>query len=44
VGTGPGLSISHEIIAALGGTIAVTSEIGKGTTFVVVLPGRDAPS
>ena len=40
-GTGLGLSISHEIIAALGGLIEVSSEVGKGTTFRVVLPGCD---
>ena len=40
-GTGLGLSISHEIIAALGGLIEVTSELGKGTTFRVMLPGCD---
>ncbi len=42
VGAGLGLSISHEIVAALGGLIEVTSEIGKGTTFRVVLPACDA--
>jgi PAS domain S-box-containing protein len=40
-GTGLGLSISHEIIAALGGLIEVSSELGKGTTFRVMLPGCD---
>jgi signal transduction histidine kinase len=37
-GTGLGLSISHNIITAFGGTIAVTSEVGRGTTFRVQLP------
>jgi CheY-like chemotaxis protein len=37
-GTGLGLSISHGIVAALGGSIDVTSEIGVGTTFRVSLP------
>ncbi|MEP7125306.1 MAG: PAS domain S-box protein [Byssovorax sp.] len=41
VGTGLGLSISHEIVAALGGLIEVSSELGKGTTFRVMLPGCD---
>jgi len=37
-GTGLGLSIVKMIIAALGGSIHVTSEIGKGTTFTFTLP------
>jgi signal transduction histidine kinase len=37
-GTGLGLSISHNIISAFGGTIAVTSEVGRGSTFRVQLP------
>ncbi len=37
-GTGLGLSISQSIIASLGGTIAVTSEIGRGATFEIMLP------
>jgi signal transduction histidine kinase len=37
IGTGLGLSICHRIITGVGGTIAVESEIGKGTTFRVSL-------
>jgi signal transduction histidine kinase len=37
-GTGLGLSISQSIIASLGGTIAVTSEVARGATFRIVLP------
>ena len=33
-----GLAVAHGIIASLHGTITVESEVGKGTTFHVVLP------
>ena len=45
-GTGLGMAISKNIIDMMGGTIAVTSEQGKGTEFVICLtlrlqrPGR----
>jgi two-component system, cell cycle sensor histidine kinase and response regulator CckA len=41
VGTGLGLSICHGIITNLGGEITVESELGKGTTFKVVLPSLE---
>lgn len=37
-GTGLGLSISRSIVEDHGGTMLVTSEPGRGTTFVVDLP------
>ena len=37
-GTGLGLSICYSIIQKHGGTIEVTSERGRGTTFHVCLP------
>jgi signal transduction histidine kinase len=37
-GTGLGLAIAHGIIAAHGGTIGITSELGRGTTITFALP------
>jgi signal transduction histidine kinase len=37
-GTGLGLMISSRIVRDHGGTIAVESALGKGTTFTVRLP------
>ena len=37
-GTGLGLSTVHEIVTHQGGSIAVESSPGKGTTFVVKWP------
>jgi signal transduction histidine kinase len=37
-GTGLGLSIVHSIIRRHGGEIRVESQVGAGTTFIVVLP------
>ena len=37
-GTGLGLSVSHGIIEEHKGEITVESEVGRGTTFTIVLP------
>lgn len=37
-GTGLGLAITHSLVKAMQGTISVTSQTEKGTTFVVHLP------
>jgi PAS domain S-box-containing protein len=38
VGTGLGLWVCHNIVTAFGGALDVSSEMGRGTTFRVVLP------
>ncbi|MVO93255.1 MULTISPECIES: sensor histidine kinase [Rhizobium] len=37
-GTGIGLNVVKQVIELHGGTVEVTSELGKGTTFTILLP------
>lgn len=42
VATGLGLSVCHGILARFGGTIAIESDLGRGTSVTVRLPVADA--
>ena len=39
-GTGLGLALSRRMAALLGGTVSVQSVLGKGSTFILTLPGE----
>lgn len=39
-GAGLGLAIAHDVIKAHGGSIAVDSHVGSGTTFKLLLPAQ----
>src|SRR6185312_3749327 len=41
-GAGIGLALVHELVRLMGGTIAVESEAGAGTTFTVAMPRHAA--
>jgi signal transduction histidine kinase len=43
-GTGLGLAIVQKLTRSMGGTVTVESEVGKGSTFTVLIPVQTEPS
>jgi len=42
-GTGMGLAMVHSIIKECGGDVSVTSQVGAGTVFTILLPTTEMP-
>lgn len=40
-GSGVGLALARDMVKLLGGSVSVTSEIGKGSIFIIALPIRE---
>lgn len=43
VGAGLGLAITRDLVEALSGSVAVESELGKGSSFTIKVPLKHAP-
>lgn len=45
IGTGLGLAVVHQVVTGAGGSVAVESDVGRGTRFTLSLPAhRAAPA